>query len=248
MKTIFVGDVHGLDTWKKAVYRVNEDNGEIMCNLDFTVDKIVFLGDYVDAYRLGNEQIINNLKEIIQLKKDYPDNVVLLWGNHDVAYLMKDGAISGHRPEMAQDLYDIFQENRKLFQLAYQEGNMICTHAGIHKGWWRYHVQPVLDKKKETRFTEFLGECKNIADVLNMMFEFNYEPIFQIGHMRGGFAKMGGPLWADKTEIYHKPLPGYHQVVGHNPVPNPKTYDFYDLTKLTFCDCLPVYNKFYELD
>jgi hypothetical protein len=69
-----------------------------------------------------------------------------------------------------------------------------------------------------------------------------------IGHHRGGHDDVGGPLWADKIETYTKPLNGYHQIVGHTPVPYPKTYDFFDLTKVTYCDCNPVCDIFYKID
>lgn len=248
MRVVTIGDIHGHDTWKNAVYRINEDTGEIMyCYIDNIYDKVVFVGDYVDDWNLPNIDILHNLHEIINFKKQYPDNVVLLWGNHDVAYLRNE-KVSGFRPEMAPDLYYIFQENRELFQLAYQYKNVIWTHAGIHSGWWQYYVQPVINREKITRFTDFLGESDTIAGYLNLMYEFNYEPIFMCSHHRGGHDKVGGPLWADKIEIYTKPLPGYHQIVGHNPVSGIKTYDFYDLTKVTFVDCMAVCDKFYKID
>ena len=248
MRIVTIGDVHGHDKWKKAIYRLNETTGEMYCQLGFTIDKAIFLGDYVDDWNLSNVDILHNLKEIIQLKKDYPDNVVLLIGNHDDAYINPGNTCSGHRPEMAPDLYQLFYDNRELFKLAYQYKNTIWTHAGIHKGWYKYFVQPILDGKTHTRFTEFLVDCKNIADILNLMYEFRYEPIFMVSHHRGGHNKVGGPLWADKIEIYTKPLPQMHQVIGHTPVACPKTYDFYDLTKVTFCDCMAVCDTFYKLD
>jgi predicted MPP superfamily phosphohydrolase len=248
MRIVTIPDVHGHDRWKNAVYRINEDTDEIMyCRLGMTIDRVVFLGDYVDARGRTNNQILNNLLEIIQLKKDYPDNVILLWGNHDTAYVRNEN-ISGFRPDMYHDLNELFRENRNLFQLAYQEGHNIWTHAGIHRGWWQYFVQPVLDEKTNTRFTPYLKDCKNIADILNLMFEFNYDPIFMVSHLRGGHDKVGGPLWADKQEIYTKPLAGYHQIVGHNAVNRVITYDFHDLTKLTFCDCLGTKEEFFKID
>ena len=80
------------------------------------------------------------------------------------------------------------------------------------------------------------------------MFEFNYDPIFAVSHHRGGKSKEGGPLWADKVELYTKPLKGFHQVVGHTKVPNIKTYDFKENTKVTFVDCLPVSDDFFKID
>ena len=140
---------------------------------------------------------------------------------------------------MAPDLYQLFNENYKLFQLAYQHDNVIWTHAGIHKGWFEYYVRPIINGEKMTRFTDLLDECKNIADYLNLMFEFNFEPIFAVSHYRGGTAREGGPLWTDKIELYTKPLLGYHQVVGHTPVPNIKTYDFKE-SHISYGNCYNV--------
>lgn len=248
MRVVVIGDVHGNPKWKNAVYKRDINTGEIVhCLLDTTTDKVVFIGDYVDAFGYTNAEILHNLKEIIQFKKDHKDDVVLLWGNHDVAYYNGDRNITGHRLEMEPELYQLFYENRNLFQLAYQVNDVIFTHGGIHRGWYKLYVQPVIDGKIVTRFTEFLEDCKNIADYLNIMFEFNYEPIFMIGRQRGGCNNEGGPLWADKVEIYTKPLPNYHQIVGHTKVPNVKTYDLKD-AKVTFVDCLPVSDEFFKID
>lgn len=248
MNFVTIGDVHGHDTWKKAVYQYDKETKQFgECLLGKDIDKVIFLGDYVDDWGLPNLTILDNLNDIIQLKKDYPDNVVLLWGNHDAAYLRNE-TCSGNRPEMRLTLYYIFRDNFKLFQLAYQYEKTIWTHAGIHRGWWEYFAEPLLNGKTETRFTPFLVLCDNIADQLNLMFEFYYDPIFMVGHHRGGTAKVGGPLWADKVEIYTKPLEGYHQVVGHNPVPYVRTYTFKNNTKLTFCDCITKTDRFYKLE
>jgi glutamate racemase len=72
--TVVLGDVHGLTYWKEAVAK-NPD-----C-------RYIFLGDYLDPYKnIAPKQLIDNLKEIIQLKKDRGDDVILLLGNHDLHY------------------------------------------------------------------------------------------------------------------------------------------------------------------
>jgi predicted MPP superfamily phosphohydrolase len=247
MKRILtIGDIHGNDVWKKAVYKL-DGNDIIECLIGKEYDKVVFVGDYTDAWHKTNVEILHNLKEIIQLKKDYPDNVILLWGNHDVAYYKKDRMITGYRVEMEFDLHELFNDNKKLFQLAYQIDDNIWTHAGIHKGWWNKYVQPIFDKKTEVRFAPFMYEWESIADHLNTMFDFNYEPIFYVGHYRGGYHKEGGPLWADKMETYMKPLEGYHQIMGHTPVKYPRTYTN-KKHKLTYVDCLQKKEDFYVLE
>lgn len=247
MKFVTVPDVHGRNTWQKAVYRFDDNGNVVDCLLGKEIDKVIFVGDYVDSWDLTNTEILANLVAIINLKKDYPEYVELLWGNHDVAYLNMQSGISGFRAVMAPDLYQLFNDNRGLFKLAYQYKTTIWTHAGIHKGWWQYNALPVIEGKKIVRWGGFLDECKNIADYLNVMFDFNFEDIYMVSHHRGGYNKVAGPIWADKVEIYTKPLGGYHQIVGHTPVPYPKTYDFFDLTKVTFVDCMEHNDTFYKL-
>jgi predicted phosphodiesterase len=242
MNCITIGDVHGRNAWKEFIYLDNNMNN---CLIGKTIDKLIFVGDYVDSWDCSNLEILSNLKEIIDLKKKYPDNVILLWGNHDVAYLNFDSKISGFRYEMAPDLNQIFRENINLFQLAYQYKNTIWTHAGIHRGWWKYYVEPIIDGSNKTRYYPFIDHQGNIADILNLMFEFNEPILYMISTHRGGSSKVGGPLWADKNEIYKKPLFGYHQIVGHTSINKPKTYDFQNNTKVTFCDCLE-YGLYYK--
>ena len=72
--TILVcGDIHGRRFWKEPCK-----------NLD-KYDKVVFLGDYLDPYGFEGievEDAIENFKEILELKKNNMDKVVLLLGNH----------------------------------------------------------------------------------------------------------------------------------------------------------------------
>ena len=51
-------------------------------------DRFIFMGDYVDSPDIDNLSMKKNLMDIIGLKKKYPDKVVLLWGNHDIHYLL----------------------------------------------------------------------------------------------------------------------------------------------------------------
>ena len=73
IKTILsIGDTHG----RGIALQIAKDNIH-------KVDKIVFIGDYVDSFDISPVIILHNLKEIIEFKKQYPDKVVLLLGNHD---------------------------------------------------------------------------------------------------------------------------------------------------------------------
>lgn len=67
------GDIHGRKFWKKPCENIEP------------YDKVIFLGDYLDPYGfegISIEECIPNFKEILELKKNNMDKVVLLLGNH----------------------------------------------------------------------------------------------------------------------------------------------------------------------
>jgi len=193
MKIISVGDLHGRDVAEDARGLIGQ------------CDKMIFMGDYVDSFEHTDQQILDCLRTVIDLKKEYPEKVVLLWGNHDIQYLLghKRHGCSGYRPQMDLMLYTEFTCHRDLFQLAFQHEDWIWTHAGIHDGWWLFSF------KYNMGFTDIAAE-------LNFAFNKKEEAIFDVGHRRGGYKDVGGPLWCDRLELLNKPLKGYNQVVGHN--------------------------------
>jgi len=224
MKILTIGDVHGRNLWKNA----GDINELLLADFQPEYDKYVFLGDYCDSFTKSNVEIIHNLKEIIEFKKRYNDNVILLWGNHEMHYLTtnKKHQCSGFRGTMWFDLNEIFRENYKLFQLAYQHNNYLFTHAGVHKGWYKF------------KFKEYDTQ-KTLADSLNFQFERNLDILFDVGFMRGGLNKVGGPLWLDKEHGCRKPLDGYHQIVGHTHTKKIITCRKDKNTTITFCDNQP---------
>ncbi len=104
-------------------------------------DLIIFLGDYVDSFVLDDKSIISNFREIIRLKKKYPKKVKLLIGNHETSYLFPAYRASGYRPSMAKIVVKLLTQNAGLFQLAYQLGNILWTHAGIHQGFYDLKIK-----------------------------------------------------------------------------------------------------------
>lgn len=74
MKILALGDVHGRRFWKEPFEKYIDE-----------VDKVIFIGDYMDMYPNENimyDDAINNFNEIIEAKRKYPDKVILLLGNH----------------------------------------------------------------------------------------------------------------------------------------------------------------------
>ena len=123
--TIVFGDIHGLTYWKKAV----KENPEC---------RYIFLGDYLDPYGyIAPKQLLDNLKEIIKLKKDRSDDVVLLLGNHDLHYFCPKIEISTRfNDNIEERAVALFEENLHLFAYAFQEDKRIFTHAGISEKWF----------------------------------------------------------------------------------------------------------------
>lgn len=225
MKTITIGDLHGKGHWRF----VDPAN----------YDKIIFIGDYLDAFDVQNEDMLDNLLDVIEFKKSFPDKVVLLIGNHDQLQYVHDVRCSGFRPEMAVVFKAALEDNRKLFQAAFQHKNTIWTHAGIHGGWYKDRLKASID-----RLAGELGETMwNISDELNFAYQANMSMMFDIGRIRGGGQQVGGPFWVDKNVLKKKPLKGYNQIVGHTKVDEIQT-----LSGVTFVDCLDSKIEFHELD
>src|ERR1700748_3612517 len=149
MRHIVIGDTHGRDNWKKINIKL--------------YDKVIFIGDYVDSPELSDLTILENLKQIIALKKRQPDKIVLLLGNHDVHYLHYPRfECSGFRKTMQRDLTTLFCKNADLFQIAYQKDNHLFTHAGVTNSWYNEVIRAPLFKK-------ILDEQPDLAGGLNML-------------------------------------------------------------------------------
>jgi hypothetical protein len=229
MKTLTIGDLHGLADWKK----VNP--------ADF--DFIIFLGDYIDSHVVDDIEMMNNLEEIISLKASYPEKVKLLLGNHEISYLFSQYRSTGFRYSIAEEVCIKLKNNINLFQVAWQFQNFLWTHAGINSDYYIRKIMPKIMKN---------DECLDVT--LRRLFNEEYPPLFEVGPERGGWDKnsSGGPFWLDKSRLLENPLKGYHQIVGHTPV---KTIEYHtpfknDMdTSVTLCDCIERGDgSFYELE
>ena len=209
---IVFGDIHGLSHWKKVV----EENPNC---------RFLFLGDYLDPYTdISHNILIENLKEIIQLKKERGDEVILLLGNHDLHYIyLNIDPCTRFDDEIEEAAHALFSENRHLFQFAFQENKHIFTHAGISEKWF---------------FDDFGGDPnRNLAEQFNNPDLDQLPALFRRGALRGGDRSLtGGILWADIDEL-NDPLQGYIQIVGHNRVGNILKRTVNN-GEIIFCDCL----------
>ena len=140
-KILIVPDVHGRTFWKKAKDLINE------------VDKVIFLGDYLDPYTheyILKKDALSNFHDILAFKKEYPDKVILLIGNHDYNYWPKYKEYYGCRRdnERFDQISELFMNNLDDFQLSYKIENYLFTHAGVLDYWLK-----VLNGEKKVRCT-----------------------------------------------------------------------------------------------
>ncbi|MFI5160470.1 MAG: metallophosphoesterase [Sphingobacteriales bacterium] len=227
MKHIAIGDIHGRANWRELNIRKYE--------------KVVFIGDYADSYDLSDFAILENLKKIISLKNRHPEKVVLLLGNHDAHYLHYPRfKCSGFRPAMKTDLTTLFRKNAECFQIAYQKGNHLFTHAGLTNSWYNEVLRsPVI--------TAIFEKEKDLAGQLNQLERTAFRgTLYDAGIERGGYG-YGGPLWADYKETSVDMLNEFHQIVGHTRVEDIHTITCSDKS-VTYTDVLQHQTKFYELD
>jgi len=224
MKHIFIGDLHGRDSWR-------EINGR-------EFDKIIFVGDYVDSFDLSDLAILENFRKVIAFKQRHPDKVVLLLGNHDIQYLHYPAhTCSGFRETMQRGLTYLYNKHRSLFQIAYQQDNLICTHAGITNAWFN-------ELKRLPSASDFDG---NIAELLNHIDATTARYLLYATSLyRGGYSN-GGPLWADRKETSTDMLDGYDQVVGHTQIQDITKVE-YTGKAVAYIDVLHTQTKFLELN
>lgn len=183
---MIIPDVHGRDFWKKAYDLIDE------------VDKIVFLGDYMDPYPgegITYEQAISNFKEIIELAKKYKDKVILLEGNHDLVYHL-EGMLRPSRfdKEYKEEIGELFTNNPDLFELVHVIDKYIFVHAPIRKGWMGLYNLELED----------LVEEEVTASQLSI-----------ISYLRGGDYRFGSCVWSDIREANPLFDENYYQVTGH---------------------------------
>ena len=282
IKIMSIGDIHGRNTWKVPVFgsvqdyehwRREVDNGILEFMSDQypklqSLDKIVFVGDYVDSFDISNVDMLRNLEEIIHFKKTYPEKVVLLLGNHDVQYFVPNQICSGYRPEMKYDFEKLFRDNMDLFQICYYyetkyaSGNpwrTLWTHAGVTQGWLRYAKNSTIFNPKYRFYEEFKSmDFARIDEFINKLWEYQSPLLFTVDSSSGGMDHWGGPLWVRPSTLNYENVEGYDQIVGHTPKSHVVHFVSPDMSVesnpekrdvLTYIDCLEHGNgEVYEIE
>jgi len=179
-KAIIIPDVHGRPFWRKVL-----DNKE---------DTIIFLGDYSDPYEIEgftHEDCLKGLADIIQFKKDNPERVTLLLGNHDTHYLYPNWACWRFSKQHYSRYNKLYKENIDLFQMAWEinanNRNCLFTHAGMSIAW------SILNESDITWIDD------SFSETLNRTWKENPKVFNSVGRYRGGDS-VGSPIWADVRE------------------------------------------------
>ena len=196
---LIVPDVHGREFWYPA--------------LDYP-GEVIFLGDYVDPYpaeNISEKQATDRFLKILEFKKQNPDRVTLLIGNHEHHYLSRDFAagrkMEGEEGKLMASIMTS-DDTKHLFQLCTQRGKYLFIHAGITKDWYDRHI-------------EVFAELGNtLEEQLNVLI---YSPrtfvFYEASLARGGLDDTGSPLWADVSEYEteKEPFdPDIIQIIGHS--------------------------------
>lgn len=220
MKVIIIPDLHGKSCWEKV---------------DISLyDKVIFLGDYVDCFKKSDSEIILNLNNIIEFKKNNYEKVELLLGNHDFPYLFPNESFrcSGFRRSYANILTEIYKNNIDLFKVAFQIEDYLFTHAGVSKYWYDMILF------KESKYVEYL-ETYNVSEVLNSILKTSDKNLF--------WSDLS-PIWIRPESLINDLYNDYYQIVGHTKMSDIIIHTDNKRSVVVFTDILDSIEKFYEIE
>lgn len=197
MKTVFIGDIHGDIDLVLKVRRQYADWHK------------VFVGDILDSYVHSPSEQLMCVTVLLQMIEK--ENTTVLFGNHEISYLIEGQQCSGFNPttyEYLRELSPKILNNFKLFYFdttSIKDKKILVTHAGLSNAIWKKVAAPV----------------DRIPDVLNYWWSiFTYGatvcPLEWVGRTRGGLDTVGGPLWCHFPREFTD-IDGVVQIFGHTP-------------------------------
>lgn len=221
-RILVVPDVHGEAFWREPVQKYIDQ-----------VDRIIFLGDYLDPYRdkfeeYDAEAVFNNMMEIVNLKLENKEKVILLKGNHDYQYSSKRAmelACASRCDKRNWHRYNkVFSDYEDLFKLAHIEIVKGITYLFSHAGLTAYWINKVNAKVWRLNDRDISIAEQETIDKINQL-EYDYEGqnmLAIIGKYRSILGeKTGSILWADIEEHAFIDTPDVYglkqvfQVFGH---------------------------------
>lgn len=202
-RILVIPDVHGLDFWKEPVAKYANQ-----------VDKIIFLGDYLDPYPENGvtyscQELMDNLMDIIELKQSHMDNVVLLKGNHDQHYaserfreLAKGSRFDNENWNLYADAFTKYKSSFKIIHCEVINGTpYLFSHAGLTINWIN-KVNSVLWRLPDNKISVVAPDIIDRINALDNTPQ-GQEMLAIVGRYRSLFgARSGSVLWADIEEHF----------------------------------------------
>lgn len=244
MKILCIADIHGRKFWREAVFN----------NID-KVDKIIFLGDYLDPYPdeiqknpelmeckdfHDIQNLLKMLEDIISLKKNEPNKYILLTGNHTDSYIWSKFHAASRTDYQNWELYHkFFSENLEYFNLVWIENNVIFSHAGISEGWandFLYHYIDYDEGAELEKDSSVFETARLLKDTPLKDFNRYYiNSLSCISIYRWGSSPYGSCEWSDirehidmknsKETVIPKGEKGIYQIFGHTQLEKPLITD-----------------------
>lgn len=157
-----IADIHGaLDLVKKITDRIfplrKSDGGK---------DKLIFLGDYIDRH-VDSHKVLDYL---IEIKKEYPDQIEFLMGNHELMLLqaldcVPEGLTHRTAPKSQEAVWNMWRENGGLETiLGYMKRHWMATDDLI------YLSKERLKDLIPAEHIHFLQELKKYHQIDNYLF------------------------------------------------------------------------------
>ncbi len=189
--SIIVGDIHGNVEKAQAFlgYRPEQEH--------------IALGDYLDSPVVQLERQLRALQLLLE------SPAVLLWGNHDLHYLVPPPFRCSGFQYRETVLQEVIEKNHKRFVAAYVADGWLCTHAGA--------------STKLTRGEPAEQVAARINEAMNAwLYRGERNAIFDIGIARDGAAALGGCFWFDLREEKLWLDTAIHQIFGHTSFEKPE--------------------------
>jgi len=197
-----IGDIHGKGCWKELV---REDCVNI------------FVGDYFDSKDGRSvDEVVANFEDIIAFKRQRPETV-LLYGNHDLNYILDmDYRSRFSRKENVQVYQRMFAETASFFDGAAYAINdhILVSHAGVTCTWYEHYIGV------------YHGEgATEVAARINALWQrdkmaFTFSPNATIEGDHWGESPMHSPLWIRSWALPQDNLfagTDITQIFGHTP-------------------------------
>ena len=218
----FIGDLHGLDINNHILKLLSKD------------EYVILVGDYFDSFNITIDDQIKVFSQLLSIKKIFPDNLILLLGNHDIQYIDSRVKCSGYSQSTKFQIYQTLLDNFENFDISFQVDNIICSHAGISKSFLSY-IETYF-KEETYRFYDIVKDL-NISEFLNFIWK--YEPKHRHIFYKDRILNhdVSSPIWIRPKELLSDVIANHIQIVGHTHSP------YYTSNNIHFIDCLS-YNNY----